>query len=97
MHSDLISGEKIAPRLDLGAQNQQDNRRPARLNKNPENEVVFGALKTGWSAHRPAVEPSSIQTVTVGPGISPGHAAWCTRLVGCTTDREFHPAPKVNI
>ncbi len=48
---------------------------------------------------------------TVGPGISPDHAActtWlCLPLVGCTTDRELpldcvlqqsiaHPAPKVN-
>ena len=55
--------------------------------------------------------PSSIQTLTVGPGISPGHAwelessllkftkasSCAPQLVGYTTDRELHPAPKVFI
>jgi len=38
--------------------------------------------------------PSSIQTFTVGFGIQPNHAQ---ALVGYTTDRELHPAPKVVI
>jgi len=42
---------------------------------------------------RMSLSPSCIQTLTVGPGITPGHVPLA--LVGCTTDRELHPAPKV--
>ena len=51
-----------------------------------------------------SLHPSSIQTITVGLGVPPSHASPCWRLgvtkdllVGYTTDRELHPAPKVFI
>ena len=42
----------------------------------------------------PAFRSSSIQTVTVGLGISPNPAL---RLVGYTTGRDFHPALKIPV
>jgi len=45
---------------------------------------------------RMSLSPSTIQTVTVGPGIPPGHVLRLrSALAGCTADRELHPAPKV--
>jgi len=52
---------------------------------------------------RVSLYPSFIQTITVGLGVPPSHANHVTLsgakslLVGCTTDRELHPAPKVVI
>jgi len=52
---------------------------------------------------RMSLYPSFIQTMTVGLGVPPSHANHVTLsgakslLVGCTTDRELHPAPKVVI
>jgi hypothetical protein len=68
------------------------------VKQSPENESFPGRQNTAVRTSRPA-NPSSIQTVTVGPGVSPGHAAdgHPELLVGFTTDREFHPAPKVDI
>ena len=37
--------------------------------------------------------PSPIQTLTVGPGISPGQSS-LGGVAGYTAGREFHPAPK---
>jgi len=44
--------------------------------------------------HRPrrSASPSSIQTILSALEL---HQVMRKALVGCTTDREFHPAPKV--
>jgi hypothetical protein len=72
------------------------------LNKIPKTNR-FRGVKADQSAQVGQVNPSSIQTITVGLGISPGHTHLPILsdakdlLVGCTTDRELHPAPKVVI
>ena len=72
------------------------------INKIPKTNRFRGA-KADQSAQVGQVNPSSIQTLTVGLGISPSHTDLrilkeCEDLfVGCTTDRELHPAPKVII
>ena len=79
---------------------QADRSVHRRINEHPENESFSGRQNTAVRTRRPA-NPSSIQTITVGLGISPGHAVrkHCASLwlVGYTTDREIHPAPKVDI
>ena len=74
--------------------------------QNPENESFPGHDSRPVRTCRPVDIPSSIQTLTVGLGIPPGHASLYGEvyglsvqetLVGYTTDREFHPAPKVDI
>src|SRR5215216_4616849 len=65
-------------------------------NKNPENKNRFRGHKSNQT--RRSLRPSSIQTVTVGLGVPPSHVLSIVEaLVGCTTDRELHPAPKVVI
>ena len=72
------------------------------INKIPKTNR-FRGVKADPSAQVGQVNPSSIQTITVGLGISPSHTDLLTLkecedlFVGCTTDRELHPAPKVNI
>jgi hypothetical protein len=70
--------------------------------KSPENKLRFRGLKLNQT--HVSLHPSFIQTLTVGLGVSPSHASSCWRqgtnkdlLVGYTTDRELHPAPKVFI
>jgi hypothetical protein len=43
---------------------------------------------------RARVKPSPIQTVTVGPGVSPDLRI--APLAGYTAGGDFHPAPKVS-
>jgi hypothetical protein len=43
---------------------------------------------------RVGTEPSPIQTVTVGPGVSPDLRI--APLAGYTAGGDFHPAPKVS-
>ncbi len=65
------------------------------LKKNPENKNRF----RGMNPHRDHAVLSFTffyPDYTVGPGIPPGHVLrLCSALVGFTTDRELHPAPKV--
>lgn len=84
--------------------------KPGMLRKKSRKQIAFSGLNLNQT--RVSLHPSSIQTITVGLGVSPGHAFWsqpaCWRirrsklphsilLVGYTTDRELHPAPKVFI
>jgi hypothetical protein len=69
------------------------------LNKIPKTNR-FRGVNRDRSARVGQVNPSSIQTITVGLGISPGPTHLFIKdekdlLVGYTTDRELHPAPKV--
>ena len=71
--------------------------------KDPENELRFRGSMSNQT--RMSLHPSSIQTITVGSGVTPDPVLRLrSALVGCTTDREFtctdrkcHPAPKVFI
>ena len=78
-------------------------------NKNPENKLRFRGIKSNQT--HMSLSPSSIQTI-LSALESHQIMLWtqeaCFRnlqeqalvlhmLVGCTTDRELHPAPKVVI
>ena len=65
-----------APRI-FGAQNQ-DSVKPESTNKNPENKVCFrdSQIRLALSLY-----PSSIQTITVGPGVTPSPALARSRAV----------------
>ena len=52
------------------------------------------ARKTAARALRVRRQPSPIQTLTVGPGITPGLRI--APLAGYTAGGDFHPAPKVS-
>jgi hypothetical protein len=63
------------------------------LIKRPRKQKTFSGY-IRQNKPKNGLKPSTIRTLTVGCGITP-HPALFTALVGFTTDREFHPAPKV--
>ena len=85
-------GQKTPRRKILrGAGTKRPKREP--IQKVPKTKL-FSGLK--WNQTRVSLHPSSIQTITVGSGVPPDHVLRLrSALVGCTTDRELHPAPKV--
>jgi hypothetical protein len=86
-------------RINCGARKQAGAESDA--NKNPENKKCF----RGMNPHRDHTALSFTffyPDYTVGSGITPDHALrsddlsrYYKMLVGFTTDRELHPAPKV--
>lgn len=74
---------KIASqRLTCGARNQPEGHARGAETKKPENKIVFGASKQTCPRESASL-PSSIQTLTVGPGVSPGHAHLLVILSEC--------------
>jgi hypothetical protein len=73
------------------ARNQADVKSEAmyQIKKIPKTKIVFGDTS---NQTRESLVTFFYPDYTVGFGISPNHAR---TLVGCTTDRELHPAPKV--
>jgi len=89
-----VEKQKRLAKVTCGARNQASAAHDT--NKNPENKKRFRGHKSNQT--RLSLKPSSIQTVTVGLGVPPNHVLSVVEaLVGCTTDRELHPAPKVVI
>jgi len=85
---------KVMGKIKIPQQNPAGRQNNCGLIKTPKTINVFGAqtAKHAQIGHK----PSFIRTLTVGCGISPHHTLFIA-FVGFTTDREFHPAPKVTI
>ena len=60
--------------------------------KKARNAYTLRSICFRQSKGLPASTSSPIQTMTVGFGIAPNYTL---RLVGFTTGRDFHPAPKI--
>jgi hypothetical protein len=71
MGARLLKSKRLATST-AGRESRPDSALPPK--KHPENESFSGRQKTAVRACRPA-KPSLIQTVTVGPGISPDRVA----------------------
>ena len=64
--------QKTSQRINCGAGKQARARSDA-LEKSPENGIAFEAYKPNQTHAGPVVSPSTIRTLTVGPGIPPSH------------------------
>ena len=83
--------QKRLAKINYGAQNQ--TRLSPKRNKNPENKVGF----RGDKSNQTRIEPVSFFYPDFNCRLWNYTRSCACALVGCTTDRELHPAPKVFI